>query len=424
MGMFRFIKLCLAAMAVLATAGPHVAAQDGDAIRFFQQNQPTRSLFRPLTPQARPSATRPGPQVRPVSRPQRDIDDDDDYVRPAARRPVAPAIDRAPEQAALPPPDRPPVPVSLFVYVLGDSLAELLGQGLKEHLTDRSDIGVQRKARSSSGLVRDDFFDWTKALKDLLGGQEKVDVVVMMVGSNDRQILRDDTGTHEFRSDRWRELYTRRLDDFLAVARDKRVPVVWVGMPVMQSQRLSADMIYINGLARERVQRAGGTYVDIWEGFTSEQGQYAAVGPDVNGEIVRLRTADGIHFTKAGQKKLGFFSGREVIRLLAQERSGVAVASLPSDLSEQIRRETSLPGLQPTVPLPDALPSLPVIRERPVAGQIIELTALPSTPGGQLLRGKIVAPANEMSIMVEQALGYGRMPLPKPGRADDFRRQQ
>ncbi len=105
-------------------------------------------------------------------------------------------------------------------------------------------------------------------------------------------------------------------------------------------------------------------------------------------------------------------------------QAGPVVASLPQDLSEQIRRDT--PGLTPqslqSVPLlPEELTALPVIRERPLQGPVIELTAAPVSQGAVLMSRRLLAPADEMSIFVEQALAYGRLPAPKPGRADDHR---
>jgi hypothetical protein len=100
-----------------------------------------------------------------------------------------------------------------------------------------------------------------------------------------------------------------------------------------------------------------------------------------------------------------------------------SIAALPSDLSEQIKRDA--PGLAPgnlqsALPLPDNMPLLPAIRERPLAGPVLMLTEPPVASNGQLLSSRTVAPSNEMTILVEQALGYGRMPSAKPGRADDF----
>jgi uncharacterized protein len=404
------LKLSAVCLFVLATAGPHVNAQATDALRFFQQN-PTRSLFSRTPP---PVQVAPPRVTRPVRRPR---DDEREYTAPRRRNPATPAIAAVPPETAV-------VPVTTFIHVVGDSLSELLAQGLKESLAQKPDIGVIRNTRSSSGLVRDDYHDWPKVLRDLLGGSEKIDLLVMMIGSNDRQSLRDEAGVHEFRSDAWQNIYNKRIDDITAIAREKRVPIVWVGMPVMQSQRLSADLLYLNGLFKERAARNGAGYVDTWEGFVNDQGQYASSGPDVNGEIVKLRTVDGIHFTKAGSRKLGFFVSRETEQQLTGRNRGTEIAALPADLSEQIRRDS--PGLAPqnlqsALTLPAELPERPVIRERPLQGPVAALTAAPLTSGAQLLTSRLVIPSTEMTILIEQVMAYGRVPIAKTGRADDFR---
>jgi hypothetical protein len=191
-------------------------------------------------------------------------------------------------------------------------------------------------------------------------------------------------------------------------------------MPVMQSQRLSADMLWLNEMFRERVSRAGQTYVDVWEGFASEQGQYAAVGPDVSGEIVRLRTADGVHFTRAGARKLAFFAARDVTRLLSRDSPPVQLAALPAEVTEPGRQPTT-PDSTPSVPLPEDAPLVPLLMIRPLAGPVQPLTAAPRSPGGRLATGRPYSAANEATITREQVLTYGRAPIAKIGRADDFR---
>ncbi len=243
-------------------------------------------------------------------------------------------------------------------------------------------------------------------------------MLVVMLGSNDRQPLRDEAGAHEFGTERWKELYQRRIDDLLAVAREKRWPVLMVGMPVMQESRLSAGMLVVNGLIRERAQRAG-WFSSISGGFATEKGEYASTGPDVNGATVRLRTSDGILFTRAGARKLGFFVGKEVIERLGREQPP-AIAALPNDLSEQIRRE--LPASAPlAAPAGSSAgsrcPSCRVACDRGPPSRRTRAGAHrpPQSPGGVLLRGRVLMPSTEMGIIVEQAFAYGRAPAAKPG---------
>src|SRR5579862_1549393 len=95
------------------------------------------------------------------------------------------------------PPPAPAVPPSFFVAVIGDSLGQELGDGLATALSDRPEVAILRDAKEDSGLVRDDFYDWPKVAHDLATGSQKINVAIMMIGSNDHQTLHDSTGSYD-----------------------------------------------------------------------------------------------------------------------------------------------------------------------------------------------------------------------------------
>jgi hypothetical protein len=82
---------------------------------------------------------------------------------------------------------------------------------------------------------------------------------------------------------------------------------------------------YLDELYRERAEKAGIIYADIWDGFVDEQGRYAVQGPDFEGQIRRLRTGDGVHFTKAGAVKLASYVDRDLRRILSSHVTPVAL---------------------------------------------------------------------------------------------------
>ena len=45
---------------------------------------------------------------------------------------------------------------------------------------------------------------------------------------------RSATGSAEFRDDRWVELYTKKIEEMIAVLKTKGVPVLWVGLPAVR----------------------------------------------------------------------------------------------------------------------------------------------------------------------------------------------
>src|SRR4029453_1558436 len=89
----------------------------------------------------------------------------------------------------------------------------------------------------------------------------------------------------EFRSDRWGTAYIRRIDATIAAMKGAGVPVFWVGLPPQRSPRATADSTYLNELYRQRAEKAGIVYIDVWEGFLDSTGKFPAQGPLFEGKF-------------------------------------------------------------------------------------------------------------------------------------------
>jgi uncharacterized protein len=80
------------------------------------------------------------------------------------------------------------------VLVIGDAMADWLAYGLEDAYSEQPDMGVIRKHRTSSGLIkyqpRGEPSDWTAAAKGILE-TEKPDIIVVMLGLNDRAAIRE-----------------------------------------------------------------------------------------------------------------------------------------------------------------------------------------------------------------------------------------
>lgn len=301
----------------------------------------------------------------------------------------------------------PSVEPTYFVVVLGDSLGQMLGQGLTEAFADRPEVAIRRLVKENSGLVRDDFYDWRKAAEELLASGDKINIAVIMIGSNDRQSLREPDGSvYEPRSPQWDEAYARRIETIAALFREKKIPLIWAGLPVMKSDRLTADASAFNDLYREHAEKEGAKFVDLWEAFAAENGGFSALGPDVNGEMVKLRAADGVHFTKAGARKLAHFIEPEIRRNLDE------TTQQPGSESPGISAPAEAKLPDGAAPAPgDAETEQAPPPEQPVAGPVLPLTGPVRSPGGGLAsRAASGGPPPQVLRWSE----------PRPGRADDF----
>src|SRR6266446_4010989 len=209
---------------------------------------------------------------------------------------------------------------------------------------------------------------------------------------------RSPNGLYEFREERWVELYTRKIDEMIGVLKSKGVPVLWVGLPALRGAKATADMLFLDSLYREAASKAGITYVDVWDGFVDEAGRFLQQGPDFEGQIRRLRSYDGVYFTRPGARKLAHYVEREITRLLAARSAPIA---LPTE---------------PATPDANALPGQPA--PRPLAGPILPLVAS-SVGTDQLLGGPGSRPA-AVDALAARTLVKGEPLAPPAGRADDF----
>jgi len=80
------------------------------------------------------------------------------------------------------------------VLVVGDAMADWLGYGLEDAYSEQPDMGVIRKHKTVSGLIkyqpRGEPADWAAAARGILAN-EKPDAIVVMLGIHDRQAIRE-----------------------------------------------------------------------------------------------------------------------------------------------------------------------------------------------------------------------------------------
>src|SRR6202040_293862 len=90
-------------------------------------------------------------------------------------------------------------------------------------------------------------------------------------------------GSFDFHTDKWAEIYGKRIDEMINALKARGVPILWVGMPAIRGTKSTSDMAYLDEIYRERAEKAGIAYVDIWDGFVDDQGRYTLQGPDFEG---------------------------------------------------------------------------------------------------------------------------------------------
>lgn len=374
--LLRFAIIAFAAM-VMVFVG---VADDARA-----QDRP-RSLFEFLFRGGRESARQPErrvPQVKKRTTTRRATPRSSTAQRSAPVEPAPAAVEKA-ETARV-------------VLVVGDFIAGGLAEGLEAVYAENPSVRIVERSNGSSGFVRDDFYDWPASIGSILE-EEAPAAAVVLIGSNDRQQMVVEGKRESVRSEKWNEEYATRIEAFIKEFADRRIPVVWLGLPAFRFSSMSSDMLAFNDIQRNAVEAVGGTFVDIWDGFVDENGAFAASGPDINGQPVRLRASDGINFTKAGRRKIAFYAEKPLARILGDG--------------------------QPIV-LPDLI--IPELVGPPTAGQpAIDRTppislSDPALDGSEELLGFGFEPRDDDAQTLSEKLAIeGIAPPPAPGRADDF----
>jgi hypothetical protein len=302
--------------------------------------------------------------------------------------------------AAVPPPP-PKLDNAKRVLVVGDFVAGALADGLVAAFEGSPGVVVEKRSNGSSGLVRDDFYDWPSTLPALVT-ELKPSVLIIQIGANDRQQLVTSEGRLDFRTDPWFAAYGERVVRLATVAAETRVPVIWVGLPAFRPQNMTADALRLNTIYRASIEKANGEFVDVWEGFVDQEGRFIVTGSDINGQPVRLRGNDGINFTGPGKRKLAFYVEKSVRRYLGDMTSPDLVRLDASNLPELI----SLP---------------PSENKGIVTTPPIDLFD-PELDGAEELLGETRPPSSPFPTPRDQLVQNGRLPDPPVGRVDYVKR--
>lgn len=332
--------------------------------------------------------SRPSRRQPPVIQPQRP-------VAPAQRAPRRQRATKSPQKratASAPAPapaqvQKPEIEKAAdakVILVVGDFLAGSVAGGLENAYEERPGVRVDDRSNGSSGFVRNDYYDWNGSITPMIE-QVKPSAVVVFLGSNDRQQLTVNGQSYKPQTEQWLKEYTARVTAFADKLKASKVPFIWVGLLPFKSPAMTSDMLVFSDIQEKATEAAGGTFVDIWGGFVDDNGAFTVTGPNINGQSVKLRSSDGINFTRDAKRKIAFYVEKPLNQILG-------TAALP----------TMIDGI-----------AMPQIMAQPVASKDLTRTGPISLadPGskanGGLLGGQTWAPAQSHP-----------QSKPQPGRAD------
>jgi hypothetical protein len=262
--------------------------------------------------------------------------------------------------------------------VFGDSLAIDLSRALDRFYAEDPNLVVIDEGVSSSGFVRDDYFDWNAAIEEEIAANS-FDLAVVIIGINDRQAISIGGESYDSLTEPWIEAYGARITEFLAKLRAAGKPVIWVGLPPMSKNDYSAAISQISNIQRLASFSGGAEFVDIYERFLGEDGKYSSHGPDLRGQNARMRKDDGIHFSADGADKLAFYLSQAIDKFYRGGGIAVAIAD-------------PLAGTDAAAMLRPPYQGVGQIRLLEVAGAVIPITRVPARAADLLTAGTVPPP--------------------------------
>jgi len=228
-----------------------------------------------------------------------------------------------------PPPVTPPPPKKLAfsprhplrVYIGGDSLIIVPGESMLRAMGSKVYKALDSvDGHVSTGLERPDVYNWFDRIRQVMR-KDKPNVVVVAFGANDDHSymtgLPSGVSLGDFGSPVWIKEYRRRVGGFMDTVIRNRGFIIYLGMPIVSSPSESHDFDLINRILYQEAKKRpkGALYVDTWFQFADPKtGGYAEYLPNKNGDLVKVRSNDGVHFEPAG----GDIIARLVLKALNQ----------------------------------------------------------------------------------------------------------
>lgn len=190
------------------------------------------------------------------------------------------------------------------VFFVGDSLMQGVAPHMANTLRKRYNVKSLNLSKQSTGLAYPSFFNWPKTVENTLAGNPNIRLMVIFLGPNDPWDMPVVKGKPflRFKTPDWEQAYRLRIDSILDTAQAHNVQVIWVGPPNMEKAKLSTAMAYLSDLYKSQIEQYHQHFVSANDilGYRNDEFSYYRITKD--GQKVKTRVDDGIHFTPTGQK--------------------------------------------------------------------------------------------------------------------------
>jgi hypothetical protein len=136
------------------------------------------------------------------------------------------------------------------------------------------------------------------------------DVLVFIIGGNDDQDYL--AGAPElvdvgpFGSASWVREYRLSVGGVMDDVAAQGTFLVWIGLPIVRDDTRSRRYAVLNQIYRSEAEKRpeDTVFIDTWSLLATEDGEYSDYLPNRDGELIKVRAADGVHLERAGGDRI------------------------------------------------------------------------------------------------------------------------
>lgn len=189
------------------------------------------------------------------------------------------------------------------VMFVGDSIMQGIAPHLQRRLKSDYQIDSLNLSKQSTGLAYPKFFDWPSTIEQNLQKDPSIKLLVVLLGANDPWDFPNPQGGAylKFQSPEWNQEYLNRVNRIIQAAEKNQARIIWLGVPYMRRQDLDKGVRHLNQILGNELVNKSPTVIWLPTDMLLSDSEGYQDSMTIDGEVVRIRTKDGIHLNTAGQ---------------------------------------------------------------------------------------------------------------------------
>ena len=198
-------------------------------------------------------------------------------------------------------PIRPRVQRILFA---GDSMMQGIAPIIMRRLkAAHPDWLLRNESQQSTGLSVKRQLDWVQKIKNEIT-EHKLTTVAIFLGPNDPWDIYDRKQVIRFPSPEWEARYGARVSEICEFAMEKKVHLIWIGLPTMKVTRVHRGATVQNPIFRDNMKKHGFDFVSTEALIGRLDQPYVRFMTGEDGKKINLRADDGVHFSPQGLQRI------------------------------------------------------------------------------------------------------------------------